>query len=87
MGATLGANCTIVCGVTIGAFAFIGAGSVVSKDVPAYALMVGVPAKQIGWMSEYGEKLNLPLTGEGTVTCPHTGKTYTLKANQLTTEG
>ena len=58
-GATLGANCTIVCGVTIGAFAFIGAGAVISKDVPSYALMVGVPAKQVGWMSEYGEKLDL----------------------------
>lgn len=86
-GATLGANCTIVCGVTIGEFAFIGAGTVVNKDVPAYALMVGVPAKQIGWMSEYGEKLDLPLTGEGEVTCPHTGKTYMLKAGQITTEG
>jgi UDP-2-acetamido-3-amino-2,3-dideoxy-glucuronate N-acetyltransferase len=86
-GATLGANCTIVCGVTIGEFVFIGAGSVVNKDVPAYALMVGVPAKQIGWMSEYGEKLDLPLTGEGKATCPHTGKIYILKANQVTTEG
>ena len=62
-GATLGANCTIVCGVIIGKFAFIGAGSVVGKDVPPYALMVGVPAKQVGWMSEYGEKLNLPVEG------------------------
>jgi UDP-2-acetamido-3-amino-2,3-dideoxy-glucuronate N-acetyltransferase len=62
-GATLGANCTIVCGITIGKFAFIGAGAVISKDVPDYALMVGVPGKQIGWMSEYGEKLDLPLTG------------------------
>lgn len=64
-GATLGANCTIVCGVTIGEFAFIGAGAVVNKDVPAYALMVGVPARQIGWMSEHGEQLDLPLTGQG----------------------
>ena len=62
-GTTLGANCTIVCGVTLGKFAFIGAGAVISKDVPDYALMVGVPAKQIGWMSEYGEKLDLPVTG------------------------
>lgn len=85
-GATLGANCTIVCGVTIGEFAFIGAGTVVNKDVPAYALMVGVPAKQIGWMSEYGEKLDLPLQGGSTTTCPHTGKTYILKAGQVTTE-
>ncbi len=84
-GATLGANCTIVCGITIGQYAFIGAGAVVNKDVPAYALMVGVPAKQIGWMSEYGEKLDLPLTGEGTTTCPHTGKNYALFNNRLTT--
>jgi len=85
-GATLGANCTIVCGITIGQYAFIGAGSVVNKDVPAYALMVGVPAKQIGWMSEYGEKLDLPLKGGGTVICPHTGKSYILKADQVTTD-
>lgn len=86
-GATLGANCTIVCGVTIGDYAFIGAGTVVTKDVPPYALMVGVPAKQIGWMSEYGEKLDLPLTGEGRVTCSYTGKTYTLQAGQVVMEG
>jgi UDP-2-acetamido-3-amino-2,3-dideoxy-glucuronate N-acetyltransferase len=59
-GATLGANCTIVCGTTVGEYAFVGAGAVINKDVPAYALMVGVPAKQVGWMSEFGEKLNLP---------------------------
>ena len=58
-GATLGANCTIVCGITIGKFAFIGAGAVISKDVPDYALMVGVPGKQIGWMSEYKEIHNV----------------------------
>ena len=86
-GTTLGANCTIVCGITIGEYAFIGAGAVINKDVPNYALMVGVPAKQIGWMNEYGEKLNLPLTGEGMATCPHTGKTYILKSGQVTTEG
>ncbi|WP_286977965.1 UDP-2-acetamido-3-amino-2,3-dideoxy-D-glucuronate N-acetyltransferase, partial [Pseudomonas sp.] len=57
-GATLGANCTIICGITIGEFAFVGAGAVINKDVPAYALMVGVPARQIGWMSEFGERLN-----------------------------
>ena len=85
-GATLGANCTIVCGVTIGEFAFIGAGAVVNHDVPAYALMVGVPARQVGWMSEYGEKLDLPVSGEGTTICPHTGKTYMLKADHVTTE-
>tara|TARA_B100000767_G_scaffold251036_1_gene253746 strand:- start:395 stop:994 length:600 start_codon:yes stop_codon:yes gene_type:complete len=83
-GATLGANCTIVCGVSIGKFAFIGAGAVISKDVPSYALMVGVPAKQIGWMSEYGEKLDLPLTGNAETTCRHTAQKYELKGNQVT---
>lgn len=83
-GATLGANCTIVCGVTIGEYAFVGAGAVVNKDVPAYALMVGVPAKQKGWMSEFGEQLDLPLQGNTAVTCPHTGVKYTLNGTQLT---
>ncbi len=83
-GASLGANCTIVCGVTIGEYAFVGAGALVNKDVPAYALLVGVPAKQIGWMSEYGEQLDLPLSGEGSAECSHTGATYTLKDNTLT---
>ena len=82
-GATLGANCTIVCGVTIGAFAFVGAGAVVNKDVPAYALMVGVPARQIGWMSEFGEQLELPISGERQVVCPHTGSCYVLSGNRL----
>ena len=57
-GATLGANCTIICGITIGEFAFVGAGAVVNKNVPSYALVVGVPSKQIGWISEYGQKLD-----------------------------
>lgn len=82
-GATLGANCTIVCGVTIGEFAFVGAGAVINRDVPAYALMVGVPAKQVGWMSEFGERLNLPMTGEGEALCQHTGDRYILKNNSL----
>lgn len=82
-GATLGANCTIVCGVTINEYAFVGAGAVVNKDVKAYALMVGVPAKQIGWMSEYGEQLDLPLEGNATATCTHTGATYTLTNGEL----
>ena len=82
-GATLGANCTIICGVTIGEFAFIGAGTVVNKDVPAYALVVGVPAKQIGWMSEYGEKLDLPVFGSEQTTCKYTGKQYQLKNDKL----
>ncbi|WP_176507369.1 MULTISPECIES: UDP-2-acetamido-3-amino-2,3-dideoxy-D-glucuronate N-acetyltransferase [Pseudomonas] len=82
-GATLGANCTVVCGVTIGAFAFIGAGAVINRDVPDYALMVGVPARQIGWMSEYGEQLALPLSGEASVMCEHSGVTYMLQGNVI----
>jgi|SRR5690554_2988642 len=83
-GATLGANCTIVCGVTIGEYAFVGAGAVINKNVPAYALMVGVPAKQIGWMSEYGEQLDLPLTGNAQTKCQHTDTIYTLKDGVVT---
>ncbi len=86
-GASLGANCTIVCGITIGEYAFIGAGAVVNKDVPAYALMVGVPAKQIGWMSEHGEQLDLPLTGDAKTECSHSGATYTLNGQSVTKEG
>lgn len=83
-GATLGANCTIVCGVTIGEYAFVGAGAVVNKDVPAYALIVGVPARQIGWMSEYGEQLDLPLKGQGEAVCQHTGDRYILENTHVT---
>ncbi|MDV7504554.1 UDP-2-acetamido-3-amino-2,3-dideoxy-D-glucuronate N-acetyltransferase [Acinetobacter baumannii] len=86
-GATLGANCTIVCGITIGAYAFVGAGAVVNKDVPAYALMVGVPAKQIGWMSEFGEQLDLPLQGQAQAICSHTGAIYQLDGTTLTKQG
>lgn len=82
--ATLGANCTVVCGVTIGEFAFIGAGAVVNKDVKPYALMVGVPARQVGWMSEYGEQIPLPLQGDGRYTCPHSGQIYVLQNESLT---
>jgi UDP-2-acetamido-3-amino-2,3-dideoxy-glucuronate N-acetyltransferase len=82
-GATLGANCTIVCGISIGEYAFIGAGAVVNKDVPPYALMVGVPAKQIGWMSEFGEQLNLPIEGAGETRCPQTGNLYRLKNGEV----
>ena len=82
-GATLGANCTIVCGVVIGEYAFIGAGSVINQDVPAFALMVGVPGRQIGWMSRHGERLQLPLTGAGETTCPHTGDRYVLDGSGL----
>jgi len=78
-GATLGANCTVVCGITVGAFSFIGAGSVVTGDVPDYALVVGVPGKQIGWMSEYGDKLDLPLTGSAQAKCKKTGQVYILE--------
>ncbi|MBB6091597.1 UDP-2-acetamido-3-amino-2,3-dideoxy-glucuronate N-acetyltransferase [Povalibacter uvarum] len=78
-GATLGANCTIVCGVVVGENAFVGAGSVVNRNVPAFALMVGVPAKQIGWMSRFGERLELPVKGSGEAVCPHTGDRYVLE--------
>ena len=83
-GATLGANCTIVCGLTIGAYAFIGAGAVVNKDVPDFALVVGVPGRQRGWMSAYGEQLDLPLRGEASVACTHTGDVYTLSGSTVT---
>jgi len=78
-GATLGANCTIVCGITVGPYAFVGAGAVVSRDVPAFALVVGVPAKQIGWMSRHGERLDLPMAGDGETSCPATGERYRLR--------
>jgi len=83
-GATLGANCTIVCGVTIGRHAFVGAGAVVNRDVPDFALMLGVPARQVGWMSRFGERLDLPLEGEGKATCPHTGEQYRVKNGTCT---
>lgn len=82
-GATLGANCTVVCGVTIGEFAFVGAGAVVTKDVPPHALIVGVPGRQIGWMSEFGEQLDLPISGDGEATCPHSGQRYRLRGGHL----
>ncbi|KGD63487.1 acetyltransferase [Alcanivorax nanhaiticus] len=82
-GATLGANCTIVCGATIGRFAFVGAGAVINKDVPDYALVVGVPGKQIGWMSEFGEQLDLPVSGNGETRCKHTDVIYRLVNGSL----
>ena len=82
-GATLGANSTIVCGVTVGRYAFIGAGAVVNREVKPYALMVGVPARQVGWMSQHGERLDLPLTGSGQTICVHTGSIYTLDNGDL----
>jgi UDP-2-acetamido-3-amino-2,3-dideoxy-glucuronate N-acetyltransferase len=75
-GATLGANSTIVCGITIGAYAFVGAGAVLTRSVPDYALMAGVPARQIGWMSRHGERLALPLTGSADAADPVTGERY-----------
>ena len=80
-GASLGANCTIVCGVTIGEYAFVGAGAVVTESVKAYALVAGVPAKHIGWMSEHGERLDLPLAGQGEAECKGSGVKYCLGAN------
>jgi UDP-2-acetamido-3-amino-2,3-dideoxy-glucuronate N-acetyltransferase len=77
-GATLGANCTIVCGVTIGEYAFVGAGTVVNRDIPPFALVVGNPARRIGWMSHSGERLGDDLV------CPRDGRRYRLAGpNQL----
>ncbi len=82
-GATLGANCTVVCGVTIGRYAFVGAGAVVSRDVPAFALVLGVPARRIGWMSRHGDRLALPASGQGEARCPATGDLYRLEGDTL----
>jgi len=79
-GATLGANCTIVCGVTVGRYAFVGAGAVVSRDVPDFALVMGVPARQAGWMSRHGERLSFPDASNGDAACPATGERYLLRA-------
>lgn len=77
-GVTLGANCTVVCGITLGEYAFVAAGAVINRNVKPYALMAGVPARQIGWMSQFGERLELPLTGSAETLCPHTGLKYVL---------
>lgn len=82
-GATLGANCTIVCGLIVNRYAFIGAGSVVNRSVKEFALMVGVPAQHIGWMSTYGERIELPLSGRGNWKCSKTGEVYTLDGDNL----
>jgi UDP-2-acetamido-3-amino-2,3-dideoxy-glucuronate N-acetyltransferase len=82
-GATLGANCTVVCGVTIGVYAFVAAGAVVTRDVKPYALIAGVPGRQIGWMSEHGERLPLPLKGDAEAVCPATGMTYRLVSGNV----
>jgi UDP-2-acetamido-3-amino-2,3-dideoxy-glucuronate N-acetyltransferase len=78
-GATIGANATLVCGHELGEYCFVGAGAVVTQDVKPYALVVGNPARQVGWMSRFGEKLNLPLKGNGETVCPHTGLRYRVK--------
>lgn len=83
-GATLGANCTIICGSTVGEHAFVGAGAVINKDVKPYALMVGVPARQVGWMSEFGEQLKLPIEGYAELACQQTGDRYILNGTTLT---
>ena len=85
-GVTMGANCTIVCGITIGKYAFVGAGALVNKNVKPYALVVGVPAKQIGWMSEYGERIPLPIEGDGEFICERSGIRYVLSDSNLTTQ-
>lgn len=82
-GATLGANCTIVCGTTIGRFAFVAAGAVVTRDVKPYALVAGVPARQIGWMSEHGERLDLPVEGSGVSAVDSTGRRYELVDSEI----
>jgi UDP-2-acetamido-3-amino-2,3-dideoxy-glucuronate N-acetyltransferase len=82
-GATLGANCTVVCGVTIGSHAFVGAGAVVNRDVPDFALILGVPGRHVGWMSRHGERLPLPLQGQGRARCPRTGEEYVLEGDAL----
>ena len=82
-GASIGANATIVCGHNIGDYAFIGAGAVVTKDVPPYALVIGNPARQLGWISEYGHRL--VFDGNGKATCPESGITYELKVGKVST--
>ena len=83
-GATLGANSTIVCGHTIGSYSFIGAGAVVTADIKPFALVVGVPARQVGWWSAWGERIDLPLVGTGTWFCSHTGDIYNLMGDNMT---
>jgi len=82
-GATIGANATIVCGITLGEYCFIGAGSVVCRDVKPYALMLGVPARQTGWISRFGEKLDLPISGKGEAVCYKTKEKYQLKNGKI----
>lgn len=82
-GATIGANATIICGITLGQYCFVAAGAVVTRDVKPFALMAGVPARQMGWMSVYGERMDLPLEGRGEYICPHTQKKYVLRGQDV----
>jgi UDP-2-acetamido-3-amino-2,3-dideoxy-glucuronate N-acetyltransferase len=86
-GATLGANCTIVCGTTIGAYAFVAAGAVVTHDVPDHALVMGVPARHAGWLSRHGQRLALPLAGDAEATCPATGERYVMTSGAVRATG
>lgn len=83
-GVTMGANSTIICGIRIGRYAFVAAGAVVTRDVKPFALVMGVPARQVGWMSEFGERMALPLTGEASWQCPSTNTLYLLKDGEIT---
>jgi UDP-2-acetamido-3-amino-2,3-dideoxy-glucuronate N-acetyltransferase len=85
-GVTIGANATIICGVTLGENSFIAAGAVINKDVKSYSLMAGVPAKQIGWMSRFGEQINLPMIGNGKWICPNTGDAYIMNSGTVQIE-
>lgn len=86
-GVTIGANATIVCGITLGAYSFIGAGAVVNRSTKPYSLITGVPGKQTGWMSRFGERIPLPLSGKGEWKCSHTGELYVLDGSELRTHG
>ena len=86
-GATLGANCTVACGVEIGKFAFIGAGALVQKDVADYELVLGVPGRRVVWMSELGERLDLSVEGNQSAVCPVSGETYLLKGQKVSKLG
>ena len=85
-GASLGANSTIICGISIGKHAFVAAGAVVTKDVKSYALVKGIPARQVGWISEFGDNIPLPLEGEGSWTCLKMNIKYSLKQSEIFVE-
>ena len=85
-GASLGANCTIICGVSIGKHAFVAAGAVVTKDVKSYSLVKGIPARQVGWISEFGDNIPLPLEGKGSWTCKKMNIKYSLKQSEIFAE-